>query len=555
MVSIFIDGKLTRFQSEIKYAFSFILQTLGYSYCFISDTGRLNKNDILLIYGYNEPTPEDLKSIALHYITIYIKCDPDLYDPKAFSPDKLRKSISEIKLLSMTPVISTRKFQYPAENYSESNVHAGMINFDLVGNVFFHLAGLEERIEIRQDSNTACLDSTSCFYPYREMPYVDNLLWLLDSLIKEHTHAKGVYIVQKHYWPEAQQCAATLSHSVDNLRKWDYASLFLSVASDLGMFFTFNWRQLWHTISGKLKFLFTNYELYWNFDEFRELEKDSQCRSGWFIAPQQNEYINYSLDDPDLQEEISQLLADGNEVGLLMTADKPKLDDYLTRKQIMLHQIHREQIGVRQLGYRTGGALRELYNKLSPQYSQSTAWDEAPGYPFGFSVPYQPWIIGIKAAYWELPTVFRDSYLKVNAYKVLQLDDAKRTVKKFFQNTNRTRGIYGLDFSLASYTDVHYSKKLYTYLLALLRSGKTWITTAQELITWWEKRARVTIDESDYEISVYFPDDLEHMSLQILNEAKIREIEGVPALADNNLIRFSNVKAGSIAVIRLLKDQ
>ena len=170
MVSIFIDGKLTRFQSEIKYAFSFILQTLGYSYCFISDTGRLNKNDILLIYGYNEPTPEDLKSIALHYITIYIKCDPDLYDPKAFSPDKLRKSISEIKLLSMTPVISTRKFQYPAENYSESNVHAGMINFDLVGNVFFHLAGLEERIEIRQDSNTACLDSTSCFYPYREMP-------------------------------------------------------------------------------------------------------------------------------------------------------------------------------------------------------------------------------------------------------------------------------------------------------------------------------------------------------------------------------------------------
>ena len=101
---------------------------------------------------------------------------------------------------------------------------------------------------------------------------------------------------------------------------------------------------------------------------------------------------------------------------------------------------------------------------------------------------------------------------------------------------------------------MHYSKKLYTYLLALLRSGKTWITTAQELITWWEKRSRVTIDESDYEISVYFPDDLELLSLQILNEAKIREIEGVPALVDNNLIRFSNVKAGSIAVIRLLKD-
>lgn len=554
MVSIFIDYKLTRFQQEIKYAFSFIFQSLGYSFSFISDTGKLKSNDILLIYGYTDPTPEELKSIAQHYITIFIQSEPDLFDPKAFTREKLRSSLREIKLLSLTPVLSVRKFDYPAENYSDSAIHAGKINFDLVGNVFFHLASLEQQIEQTANQDAHFPDSSSIFYNHRETPYVDNLLWLIDSMIKEHTRAKGVYIAQKHYWPEAQQSAATLSHSVDNLKKWDYSSLFLSVAADLVMFVTLNWRLLLHTLVGKFKYLFTNYELYWNFDEFRGLERDSQCHSTYFIAAEQNDYINYNLDDPDLQEEIHQILRDGNDIGLLITPDKINRDDFVTRKQIMLHQLRKEQIGIRQLNYRNTETLRDLHNKLSPSYSQSTAWSGAPGYVGGLSIPWQPWIMGLKAGFWELPTVFHDGYLKVNPYKILQLDDAKRQVKKFFQNTIRTRGVYGLDFSLASYTDIYYCKKLYTYLLALLRSNKTWIATAEQITDWWEKRSLVTIDESEFEISVYFPDEMEHFSLQVFNEVKIREIEGVPGKIDGNLIQFSNVKAGSIAVIRLNKD-
>ncbi len=554
MVSIFTDYKLQSFQSEIRYAFSFIFQTLGYSYYFIKDTGKLKENDILLIYGLTEPTVDEIKGVARHYITIFIKCDPDLYDPKAFTAEKLRSSIREVKLLSPTPVISSRKIDFPAENFSDSELHAGKINFDLVGNVFYHLASLEQQASSGQSGSRRWPDSQSAFYSHRETPYVDNLLWLIDSMIKEHTRAKGIYIVQKQYWPEAQQAAVTLSHSVDNLKKWDYASLFLSVGADLAMFFTFNWKQLWHTLAGKFKFLFTNYELYWNFEEFRDLERDAKCRSTWYIAPQQNEYINYSLDDPDLQEEMQTILREGGEIGLLATPDKLAQDPFLTRKQIMLHQLGREQIGLRQLDYENDEQLRGLRAKLGPRFSQSTAWHGAPGYPGGLAVPYQPWIAGLKADYWELPTSFHAGYLQVNAYKILQLEDAKRLVKKFFQNTIRARGVFGLDFSLASYTDIHYCRKLYSYLLALLRANKTWIATAQEIADWWEKRGKVTIDEAEYEISVYFPDDLEHLSLQIFNDVKIREIEGAPGKIEGSLIRFSNVKAGSIAVIRLNRE-
>jgi hypothetical protein len=89
-------------------------------------------------------------------------------------------------------------------------------------------------------------------------------------------------------------------------------------------------------------------------------------------------------------------------------------------------------------------------------------------------------------------------------------------------------------------------------VLALIKSTNAWITTAAEISTWWEKRSKVTIDEGEYEISVYFPDDLDHFTLQIFGEAKIKEIDGVTARIEDNTIKFSAVKANSIAVVRLL---
>lgn len=555
MISIFIDYKLTRFQHEIKHALNFIFQTLGYGYCYIADTGQLKDNDILLIYGYTEPTSEELKSIARRYITIFIQSDPNLFDPKGFSLEKLRSSLKVIKLLSPTPVISARQFQHPAENFSDSSIHAGKINFDIVGNVFFHLASLEPLIDGNRTPEGWFNESASLFAAHRDTPYVDNLLWLLDSMIKEHTRAKGVYITQKHYWPQAQQAAATLSHSVDSLQKWNYSSLLLSFGTDLLLLFSLNFRALLHDLAGKFRYLFTNYELYWNFEEFRNLEQDSGCLSTFFLATDKDDYINYSLDDPDLQEEIRHLTHAGHDAGLLLSPAKPNRDDFIAQKQIMLHQLHREQLGIRQLNYQLNEALLDLHQTLAPSYSQSTARPGEPGYPRGISVPYQPWIAGLKASFWELPTVLYDGQLRLGRFKFLQLDAAKHLVKKSLQNTLRSRGVFGVDFSLASYADIRYCHKLYAYILALVKANKTWVTTARELVLWWEKRGRVTIEEGEFEISVYFPDDLPHFCLQLYNDARIKEIDGVPARIEDNLIRFSNIKAGSIAVLRLNKDE
>lgn len=549
MISILIDYKLQRFLREIKYTFSFVLQSLGYSHSFISETGQLKENDILMIYGYNEPTMDELKTVGKRYITIFIQSDPELLDPKSYNSEKLRRNLREIKLLTMTPVLSQRKIDHPAENYSESSVQAGKINFDLIGNIFFHLASLEEQIS-GQQPNTDLEESNSVFYQHREIPFVDNMLWLLDSMIKEHTRAKGSYIVQKTYWPEGQQCAVALTHTVDDLQKWDFSSMMLSLADDAVMLGTFKWKQYFNTLWGKLRYLFTNIELYWNFAEYRALEQEAGCRSTWFFATEKSDEIDYGLDDPDLQEEIQEILRTGSELGLLAGNDKMNRDELVTKKQILLHMSRKDQIGIRQLNYIQNNTIRDLYNKLAPSHCMSECFKETPGFKNGITIPWHPWVGTLKANYVNIPTSYRDSFLHLTKYRQLSLDDAKHQIKKFYQAVLRSRGVFALDFRPSAYNDVSYCENLYKYILALIKTGGSWISTGNEIASWWEKRARVTIEEGDYEISVFFPDALDNMMLQIHGDVKIKEIDGTEAKWDGNTIQFKAVKPDTIVVIR-----
>lgn len=555
MISVFIDYKLEKYVREIKYSLDFVFQTLGYSHRYIKSPEHLKERDILLIYGFAEPSNSELAVIARHYITLFIPADPNLYEAKAWTPDRLRRNIREVKLLSMTPVISERKFELPAEYYSDSEIHAGKINFDVAGNAFFHLAHLEPQMDSHRDERGLYPDESSAFHPWQEIPYIDNLLWLLDSMIKELTRAKGQYICQKSYWPEGQQLALSLTHTVDTLQKWDFNRIVLSTIDDFIMFCTFKWKSLARNINSKFKYLFTNFEMYWNFDEFRKVESDYHVHSVWFFAAEACAEIDYSLDDSDLQSEIQQILREGHEIALLATEDKLNRDDFVTRKQIMLHQIGREQIGMRQLNYKQEERLKDLQLKLDPAYDSSSSFLESPGFKNGFSLPYYQWISAIQANFPELPVTYRDVFLKINRYRYLQLEDAKRQIKKIFQSTLRTRGILGVDFNVASYTDVPNCEKIYRYLLALIKSAKVWSSTPLEIASWWYKRNRITIEEGEYEISVYFPDELETFTLQIFNSPKVVEVTGAEASIEGHNLKFCNIKPKTVAIISLFKPE
>jgi hypothetical protein len=551
MISVLIDYKLDKYNREIKYAFDFIFETLGLSHRFIANPSHLRQNDILLLYGLIEPTLDELEAISRQYITIFIQSDPRLYDPSGYNPDQLRRILREIKLFSMTPIISERKFEYPAENYADLEIHACKVNFDLPGNVFYHLADREEQNDGFRDTRQSLPESASAFFHWKDTPFIDNLLWLLDNLIKEQAKAKNQYLVQKHYWPKAQDMAIALTHSVDDLQKWDFNSMFFSTLDDIAMLCTLRWKQLFRNIWSKLKYTFTNYEMYWNFQEFLTLERELNFVSTWFIAAEHTPDIDYSLDDADLQDEIKTILRHGNEIGLLTTDDKPVREEYISRRQIMLRQLQKEQLGIRSLNYLLNDKIRDMHQKLSPLYDSSLSCRDSWGFRNGMVFPYKPWISSLKSNHTQLPVCFRDNILKLNKNNHLGFDDAKQIFKKTFQAVRRRRGLFCIDFTVAGYTDIPYCSKLYNYILALIKAENAYSTTLQDLSGWWDKRNRITIDESELDFSISFPDVLESFSIQYFGNHSIEQIEGAETRIDGKTIHFSNITPDSVVTVRL----
>lgn len=551
MISVLIDYKLDKYNREIKYTFDFIFETLGISHRFITNPSNLRQHDILLLYGLLEPTIEELKTLAQQYITIFIQSDPKLYTIGGYAPDQLRRALKDVKLFSQTPIIAERKFVYPAENYAEIDIHACKVNFDLPGNVFYHLSNREEQCDTTRDHYNSLPEANSAFYNWKDTPFIDNFLWLLDNLIKEQAKQKEQYIVQKHFWPQAQDMAVVLTHSVDDLQKWDLNSILLSVLDDLALLVTLRWQTLFRNVWSKLKYIFTNFEMYWNFQEFITLEKALNYHSTWFVAADQTAEIDYSLDDADLQDEMRLILNQGSEIALLTTDDKLNRDDFINRKQIMLRQLQEEQLGIRQHGFHLNDKIRELHQNLFPVYDSSVAFNATSGFKNGMVFPYMPWNSNLKSNHIEIPVVFKDSILKLNRFRTVTFNDARQMLKKSFQAVRRRKGLFCIDFTVANYSDIPYCNKLYTYLLALIKAESAWVVTACALTDWWEKRNKVTIEEGDYDVSISFPHALDSFVIQLFGDLKINSVSIPNAKIEGNCIVFSNIESGTVAVIEL----
>ncbi|MBM4399645.1 MAG: hypothetical protein FJ041_04875 [Candidatus Cloacimonetes bacterium] len=550
MISVLITDDLIKLNREIVHAFSYIFETLGFSYRFVKDTSFLRQNDILVLYGTDEPKPEDLEALAKKHITIFIKAFPKLYEPNGFNTMQLRRMLRDVKLFTQTPIIVEYKFDFPAENYMTTDAIACKVNFDLPGNVYYHLANLEEYCETARDVQNCLPEASSAFYQWKDYPFVDNFLWLIDNIIKEQVKARKQYIVQKHYWPNAEDIAIALSHSVEELQKWDYNGIFLSVIDDIILFFTLRWQHLFRNIWSKLKYIFTNFEIYWNFQEFMALEKENNIRSTWFIAPESTPDIDYTLDDTDLQDEMRTIQRNGNDIGLLATDDTLERDKFVNRKHIMIRQLQKERIGIRQYNYRLHEKTRDLHQRLVPLYDSSLSFRNAVGFKNGMVFPFKPIVSALLSNHPELPVCFRDNVLKLSKFNLVSFDDAKQMVKKLFQSVRRSKGLFVCDFTVANYSDIPYCYKLYSYLIALIKAERAWTATLSDITKWWEQRACITIEESEFDFSIIFTKAMPGFAVQFFGEINILSVEDVESRIEGNTIYFSNIQPGSIADVR-----
>ncbi len=223
MIAVFIDNKLKRFQKEIRYTFDFIFRTAGYEYKYIRSLEEAAARDIVFFYGLIQPTETEIEELAKNRSMFFIPSEPDLLQPGLMNSETIEKRITEAKYLKDVPLISEKDFEVPIVYYKNEQLFFGSYNFDLVGNIFFHLTDYEFSSITTRNKEHLLPDKASNFTQFSHKPFVNVFIWLLNEAIKDGVKERsGSFLIRKCCWPAGEPYAAAISHSVDSLKKMDF---------------------------------------------------------------------------------------------------------------------------------------------------------------------------------------------------------------------------------------------------------------------------------------------------------------------------------------------
>jgi hypothetical protein len=561
MIAIMIDRKLERFAELIKYTFSFIFDTLGLSYRFINRIGELKKNEVIFFYGLLEPSTEEKNQFTSNPTVFFIKADTDLLTTGRISREEINNKLHEIKLHSIIPVLSSKEFQYPLITYKVNDIFWGQFNFDIIGNIFFHLSAYEESTGIPKDMHGNIPDSSLPLIGYKHFPYVNALIWMIDNFLQEAiTVNQSVFLVKKEAWPNGEEYAYALSHNIDFLQKWRIGNLITSFFTDLKLLIILKWGTFFQNLKEKINYLITNYEVYWNFEEIREIVKEHGVRSTYFVGGTDRKThhfdTDYSLKDPDLQSELSQIREEKNEIALLAPYNSHRSRDSAQHVSKLSGVIGQKIKGIRQnhFQYEMPGTT-ELHNNLDIIYDSSKALQEQCGFRHGIAYPYRLYHPEKKIKNLELPLSFSDKILRLSKHTVISKERAQTLIKNLIANVQKTNGLITLDFSMSQINDIRYNAQLLDFTLRLLSQSNGFTGTYAEITEWWNARSRVEIKIGLDEIHVHSPEAIESLTLTIWGNRTVKKIMGGKGEIRGKQVTLRDIKQGDTITLSLPQDE
>jgi|APSaa5957512622_1039677.scaffolds.fasta_scaffold16387_2 hypothetical protein len=554
MITVYIDPKLQKFISEIKYTFSFVFNTLGYEMRFVSKKEQLANNDILFYYSDKKPTIEEACHWAMHRAIFYVPVQKELLNPRLLDKKELRNLVQEIKLQQLVPIISKENVKIPIKYFKHKMIFFGIYEFDIIGNFFFNLIDYDELNNPVKDEFGRSKENELIFINNQEAPFVNQLLWMVDLAIKDAVkNNDSLFLLRKDFWQNGKPFAAVFSHTVYSLQKWNLHKIFKSSFVEFLKFWHFKYNV--KSFFDKMKFLFTNIEEYWKFDDIREIENQHGVNSTYFFYATNGNEIDYSLGDEDLQNEISALQKEYNEISLLASNNSSRDDILESEKDNLKKIINLEEVGI-----------RHYLNKFNPQftieyhkkhgfiYDSSRTFLKNFGFVNGMGFPYyvhqllvptQQNVPQFQSRYIELPITFSDRNLRISKYKTLPFEEAKTIVNNLIETIIKTNGFIHFDFSISSFSEIKYGQQIYNYIIQKVKEHNGFIGNCMQITNWWKKRERVEIIENEIGALIQFPENIDNFTLELLGNYNVEKVDGAKSAIDGPKIIFNNILAGT----------
>jgi hypothetical protein len=554
MIAVFFDSKLERLGNEIRYTIDTVFQTLGLSYRYVSRASDFSERDILICYGLVEPLEHEIHEIAHNHVIFYIPCEPVLYQTSEIR--NLGRLKREMKLRHTLPVLSERPFDQPFRISDKPDYYYGVFNFDILGNLFFHLSNAEETFPHGSDRFNRPTDDSSPFIAHSSVPYVNELLWVIESFILEGIAKQPCLFVKKEMWPGGEPLAAAISHNIDHLQKWTFATFFRSLLDEAVFFVFLKWKRLFQSIGGKLRYIFTNYEPYWNFDILTEIEEKHDLKTTYFFGVEHEvpEDTDYKPEDENLREIAEEILKAGNEISLLGSYASLKNDILPRQKEKLQKAFGVKEIGVRQNFYRYDPkSTPQNHDNLNVIYDSSRAYSERPGFRNGLAFPYRIYSPTLKQSYrfLEMPLQFSDRLLHLSRYKTMPFANAQNIVRSLVQTMRECNGLLVFEFNISNFAEIPYNKRLYTFTADVLKQQPAHLDTLSGIARWWKQRQYIEVTEHSDEIVVFFPEAVRKFTLRIEGFKNILSVTGAPHVVRKNAVTFNQVELGSTATIKL----
>ncbi|MFC1887393.1 hypothetical protein ACFLYK_01140 [Candidatus Cloacimonadota bacterium] len=566
MITVFIDKKLKKFQEEIRYTFNFIFHTAGFEYKYIQDLSEADPSDIIFVYGLIPPIESDIEDLAHDRAMFFIPSEPDLLQPGTMDRDTIEKRITEANYFKDIPLITEREFEAPIVYFKNENLFFGSYNFDLIGNVFFHLVNYEFSSISTRNKDHLLPDSVSCFTDFSKKPFINAFIWLLNEAIKDCVKVRpNSFLLKKCCWPEDQPYAAAVSHNIDSLKKWTLSSLIKSAFQDLLLFY--NVSHFFKNGIRRLKYIITNIEEYWNFDLISDIENEYNVKSTYFwgSGTEHKDEFDYSLQDQDIISELNHQSGAGNEIALLGSINSYKEDLLAEQKQKLITLLNTDKLGVRQNRLRYDPDITtEYHSKYAFQYDSTRAFTDRNGFKNGIGYPFYNLAdspIGEERHFalfkthncLEIPLIYSDDHLRLSEIKNISFEQARDEMASLTRVLKFYNGLITFDFSVKNFAEIPYNKNLYQETLDQLKEDNAYHNTYLGIADWWVLRDSVVIRDSRNEVMVYFPNSCEKFSLELLGLYQIENVVGCEIEISGNKILFSNVKADSSIKIKLVK--
>ncbi len=567
MISLVCHQELEKYQEQINYTLSFIFNALGFSYKLENELSRDIDQPVIIYYTNEKLKIEDIEYFSKGRIFITIPFNEFLYQTDLIITRQITRYLHKIKIHQKLPILSEQELKDPISVIALQSNYYSKFNFDIIGNIFFHLSKMEESYSINQkfDKHKRFLTDESIFADYYEQPIVNWLVWLIEQLILEASDTIGLCIPQLERWPNDKKFAVLISHDVDKTHKWTFRRFLQFIGLSIYAFFTLHWDYIFRNLTSLFSYIFTGNEPFWNFDELLSIEADYDIRATYNLAIEHKHKLDpdYHIKDEDIQELVRRLKDAGHEIALyaLYESFDNKRELQIERTSLRLH-TQSPVTGLRHHFFRFNLSSSPLiHSQVGFTYDSSLTLQDRTGFRNGVALPFFPYNhrINHKIDIVELPLSFSDGCLVKSIYKNVPFEEAQDKLTNLLHNVKNIGGLLTVLFHQSKFSEeLPYDRDLFRYFLDLIdkERSKIYLTTADEIANWWLKRSGLSIkDYGTNFVTYHSSEEIDSSSEDLVidfhkKQLEIDEVVGADFKINGNKLYLNNIRRDSDIIIR-----